>query len=191
MSRRYARVINAQAEEFRDVTRNLNNASRVNPNLGNSSSDRLQELFGNIKVKTGYESNEHFLTKFNVDDAEAGRGVNPDYDEGVNLNYGHENAPNTNVGQAIATETNDKPLQGAPNIIVPAGSLNNPTTTAREPADVVNYPTHQTGPGQRDGGGFGNFDREKNNPQRHREAVGSYLQDYRRGQADNFGNSTN
>lgn len=195
MSDRYGHINNRQANNVRAYQAALGSSV-----LGISKEKRLNTLFGNPKDNFGYsgmsEGDSSVKSKFDVDNTEAGKQNpaagdfgNPDFINGVNLNYVHPDAPSFKLEEAI--ESGDSALHGAPNIAVPPGSVSNPSLE-REGSfagNIENYPTYD--PANRDGGGFGNFDASKNVPATHRESVGSYLQTYTRGQASNFGNSTN
>ena len=188
MSTRYATISNHQSELLRRAQE-----ARGDSILGIANRLRLRNLFGIPSVNFGYrlvrgDHESSVESKFDVNSIEAGKDQNPDFNSGVNLNYAHLDAPSFNLEEAVGSK--DDALHGAPNIAVPPGSVSNPSL-AREGSfkgNIENYPTYD--PDNRDGGGFGNFDALKNDPATHREAVGSYLQNYTRGQADNFGNST-
>ena len=188
MSDRYGNIGNEQAINLRRAQREAGNEV-----LGISDPERRQNLFGIPRVNFGYSGfdvgDTSVKLKFDVDSIDAGIDQNPDFNNGVNLNYGHPDAPSFNLEDAVGSS--DDALHGAPNIAVPPESVSNPSfeRAGTFAGNIENYPTYD--PDNRDGGGFGNFDASKNDPATHREAVGSYLQRYVRGQADNFGNSTN
>lgn len=188
MSDRYGHIHNDQADSLRN-----DQVSSGNSILGISNKVRLNGLFGNPIANFGYSGmtagDSSVKSKFNVDSLEAGKDQNPDFNNGVNLNYAHPDAPSFNLEDPLST--GDTAFHGVPNIAVPPGSTNNPSLPRGNnfKGNIENYPTYD--PANRDGGGFGNFDASKNVPATHREAVGSYLKNYTRGQADNFGNSTN
>ena len=194
MSDRYANHINNnQAADFRRATEASNDALGRKPFLGQSNQISLRSSFDR---NSNFEAFRVVKENFNVDASAAGKDENPDFINGVNLNYNpspdqllnpQQTPPSFNLQDRIENGE-DKPLHGTPNKIVPLKAIDDPSLE-REPSNVASHPEFNID--NRDGGGFGNFDATRNNPATHREAVGSYLQNYTRGQAANFGNSTN
>ena len=185
MSLRYATTVNEQANNFNAARRGRN----VKFGVGSE-----QNLLSNSFVRPDgpdnlFENEAETIDKFKgiIDSTDAGKNVNPDFHlNGVDLTYNNREAPSILLREHI--NTTDSPLQGAPNLSVPAGSLNNPSE-ARNPSDLDSYHGFDSTAEFPDGGGFGNYDIDLNIPQRHRRTIGDYFQNYTRGQNENFGNS--
>ena len=188
MSRRYATTENEQANIFNNFRRE---SGKAKYGVGSE-----QNLLANSFARPdgpdyAFENEEATLNKYKgfISLENAGQGRNLDFTDGVNLKYGHSLAPNVILREEIDS-LEDKPLQGAPNLSVPAGSLDNPGL-GRSATNIDSYHGFDSSAELPDGGGFGNFNANKNIPQRHREEIGDYFGSYQRGQASNFGNSTN
>ena len=187
MSIRYATTENEQANNFNNFRRE---AGKAKYGVGNTAI-RLASSFPRLG-ENEFESEVVTLDKYKdfISLENAGQGRNLDFTDGVNLKYGNPDAPNVILREEIDS-LNDKPLQGAPNLSVPEGSLDSPDTIPREATNINSYHGFDSSALLPDGGGFGNFDEDKNIPQRHREEIGDYFGDYSRGNSNNFGNSTN
>lgn len=189
MSLRYATTENEQANNFNKVRRD---AGKAKYGVGNTAI-RLASSFPRLdNDDQRFENEEDTLEKYRgfISLENAGQGRNLDFTDGVNLKYGHPGAPNVILREEIDS-LDDKPLQGAPNLSVPAGSLDNPELNREAATNISSYHGFNSAAEFPDGGGFGNFDEKKNIPRQHRGKIGDYFVSYRRGNSQNFGNSIN
>lgn len=127
MSRRYATIVNEQADGTGELADSQREAFRVGETeLGAADIGRLDGLFPKSNIGlVGYDP----LTEMkNTIDSNTLINENPDYGEGVNLNYVKDNLKRSfKLFDQVRDEgAKDKPQHGAPNVRVTPDDLKNP-----------------------------------------------------------------
>jgi len=137
MSLRYATIVNEQADGTGEAGTGGQRAAfkKGESEIGISNPVRLLNLFPKSNADlVNYNPTDLFkdniIDETNVGSPKDTDSGNPDFQEGVNLNY--DGSPSFNLEERI--ETTDKPQHGVPNVRVEKDDLADPLS-AREPSN--------------------------------------------------------
>lgn len=127
MSLRYATVENLQADGVEGGEGQRDAFRRRETELGVSNPSRLNTLFPKENIElVGYNPSSDVF-KDDSDGVDSSNLLgNPDFNDGVNLNY--EGSPSFNL-EAIVESAQDKPQHGVPNVRVEKDDLTDPLSS--------------------------------------------------------------
>lgn len=127
MSLRYATIENLQADGVEGGEGQRDAFSRRETELGISNPSRLSTLFPKENIDlVGYNPSSDVFRDDNDGVDSSNMLGNPDFNEGVNLNY--EGSPSFNL-EATIESAQDKPQHGVPNVRVEKDDLVDPLSS--------------------------------------------------------------